>query len=161
MRETQDSSGVEFEARPPGDPEVAPLYAAFIREADDPLEVPVDVEAEIVAGPPADLAPPNGVLFLVRVDGEPAGLGGVRHLDTEVAEVKSMYVASGRRRTGLGRRIIAELEVIAREHGCRATRLDTSRYLTPAVALYRSAGYEEVPDYNGNPKADLWFERAL
>ena len=43
----------------------------------------------------------------------------------------------------------------------RAARLDTSSYLTAAVALYRSAGYTEVADYNGNVKADLWFERSL
>ncbi|HYJ21172.1 MAG TPA: hypothetical protein VEW07_04005, partial [Solirubrobacterales bacterium] len=69
------------------DPEVAPLFDAFIREADGPLGV--DLEAEIAAGPPPELAGPDGVLLLVRVDGEPAGLGGVRHLDTRVAEVKS------------------------------------------------------------------------
>jgi GNAT superfamily N-acetyltransferase len=144
------------------DPAVRLLYADFIREADGPLDPAlVDVEAEIAAGPPANLTPPAGVLMLARVDGDPAGLGGVRHLDTPVAEVKSMYVAPAYRGTGLGRRIIAELERIAVEHECRATRLDTSRYLTPAVTLYRSAGYEEVPDYNGNPKADLWFERRL
>jgi GrpB-like predicted nucleotidyltransferase (UPF0157 family)/GNAT superfamily N-acetyltransferase len=143
------------------DPEALRLYADFIREADDPLQIEVDVEAEIAAGPPPDLTPPDGVLFLVRVDGEPAGLGGVRHLDTEVAEIKSMFVVPARRGRGVGRRIIAELEGVARERGCRATRLDTSEYLTPAVALYRAAGYVEVPDYNGNPKADLWFERRL
>jgi len=49
----------------------------------------------------------------------------------------------------------------ALEHGCRAVRLDTSDYLTPAVGLYRAAGYREVPAYNENPKADLWFERSL
>ena len=138
------------------------LYADFIREADGPLDPSlVDVEAEIAAGPPANLTPPAGVLLLARVDGDPAGLGGVRHLDSPIAEIKSMYVAPAYRGAGLGRRIIDELEAVAREHGCGATRLDTSRYLTPAVALYRAAGYEEVPDYNGNPKADLWFERQL
>jgi GrpB-like predicted nucleotidyltransferase (UPF0157 family) len=152
---------ISFEPAGLDDPEVLRHYADFIREADEPLEIEVDVEAEIAAGPPADLAPPDGVLFLVRVGREPAGLGGVRHLDTEVAEIKSMYVLPARRGRGVGRRIIAELEGVARERGCRATRLDTSAYLTPAVALYRSAGYIEVPDYNGNPKADLWFERAL
>ena len=91
----------------------------------------------------------------------PAGLGGVRHLDTEVAEVKSMYVAPSFRGTGLGRRILSRLDEIALEHGCRAVRLDTSDYLTPAVGLYRAAGYREVPAYNENPKADLWFEREL
>jgi GNAT superfamily N-acetyltransferase len=91
----------------------------------------------------------------------PAGLGGVRHLDTEIAEVKSMYVVPAFRGTGLGRRILTRLDEIASKHGCRAVRLDTSGYLTPAVALYRSAGYREVPAYNENPKADLWFEREL
>jgi GNAT superfamily N-acetyltransferase len=148
------------------DPEVQRLYADFVREADGPLvydraEAGVDLEEEIAKGPPPDLVPPSGLLLLARVDEEPAGLGGVRYLDTEIAEVKSMYVAPAFRGTGLGRRILARLDEIALEHGCRAVRLDTSDYLTPAVGLYHSAGYREVPAYNENPKADLWFERTL
>jgi len=148
------------------DPRVQPLYADFIREADGPLvydreEAGIDLDGEIAKGPPADLVPPNGLLLLALADGKPAGLGGVRHLDTDVAEVKSMYVAPAYRGTGLGRRILDRLDAIALEHGCRAVRLDTSDYLTPAVGLYRAAGYREVPAYNENPKADLWFERSL
>ncbi|HEY8502310.1 MAG TPA: GNAT family N-acetyltransferase, partial [Solirubrobacterales bacterium] len=148
------------------DPQVRALYADFVREADGPLvyerEVAgIDLDEEIAAGPPADLVPPNGTLLIARASGEPAGLGGIRHLDTEIAEVKSMYVAPAFRGTGLGRRILARLDEIALEHGCRAVRLDTSDYLTPAVDLYRSAGFREVPAYNENPKADIWFERSL
>ena len=150
-----------FDRVRPDDPAVAPLFAPFIREADGPLDVDLDIEAEIAAGPPRDLTPPGGGLLLARVDGEPAGLGGVRHLETEVAEVKTMYVAPAYRGRGLARAILAELEAIARTHGCRATRLDTSDYLTSAVALYRAAGYREVPAYNDNVKANLWFERPL
>jgi GNAT superfamily N-acetyltransferase len=147
-------------------PRVRELYADFVREADGPLVYDregagIDLDEEIAKGPPTDLVPPNCVLLLAMVDGEPAGLGGVRHLDTDVAEVKSMYVAPAYRGTGLGRRILARLDEIAAEHGCSAVRLDTSDYLTPAVGLYRSAGYREVPPYNENPKADLWFERVL
>jgi GNAT superfamily N-acetyltransferase len=135
------------------------LYADFIREADGPLGI--DLEAEIAKGPPADLSPPGGVLLLARIEGEPAGLGGVRHLETEVAEIKSMYVTPAFRGRGVARALLAELEAIARRHGCRAARLDTSDYLAEAIRLYRGAGYEEVADYNGNPKASLWFERRL
>jgi GNAT superfamily N-acetyltransferase len=147
-------------------PEVRRLYADFVREADGPLVYDregsgVDLDEEIKKGPPEDLVPPTGVLLLARADGTAAGLGGIRYLNTEVAEVKSMYVVPAFRGTGLGRRILARLDEIAGEHGCRAVRLDTSDYLTPAVGLYRSAGYREVPAYNENPKADLWFERAL
>jgi GNAT superfamily N-acetyltransferase len=143
------------------DPEVLTLFDAFIREADGPLDIDLDIEAEIAAGPPLDLTPPGGVLLLARVGGEPAGLGGVRHLQTEVAEVKSMYVAPAFRGRGLARKLLGELEEIARRHGCRAARLDTSDYLTGAVALYRAGGYREVPSYNANLKANLWFERPL
>lgn len=147
-------------------PEVLALYEPFIREADGPLAYDregagIDLEAEIAAGPPADLVPPNGRFLLARFDGEPAGIGGVRFLDTEAAEVKSMFVSPAHRGRGLGRRLLAELDRIAAAHGCRAVRLDTSAYLTEAVALYRAAGYREVPAYNDNPKADLWFERRL
>jgi GNAT superfamily N-acetyltransferase len=152
---------VEFTPTSPDEPAVRALYEAFIREADGPLDWEIDIEAEIAAGPPRDLASPTGVLLLATVDGKPAGLGGVRHLDTDVAEVKSMYLAPPFRGHGLARSLLAELERIAREHGCRASRLDTSDYLSDAVELYRAAGYREVPDYNANPKADLWFERSL
>jgi GNAT superfamily N-acetyltransferase len=152
------SSDLTLEHVRPDDPEVMALYRDFIHEADGPLEI--DHEAEAAAGPP-ELAPPTGVLLLARVGGEPAAIGGVRHLDTEVAEVKSMYVAPVHRGIGLGRRLLAELDEIAVRHGCRAVRLDTSDYLTEAIALYRSAGYREVPAYNENRKASLWFERPL
>jgi hypothetical protein len=30
-----------------------------------------------------------------------------------------------------------------------------------ARALYAAAGFQEIPDYNGNPRAQVWMERAL
>jgi ribosomal protein S18 acetylase RimI-like enzyme len=150
---------IEFEQVDRDEPIVRRLYADFIRETDEPLGI--DLEPEVAGGPPAELVPPHRVLLLVRVDGEAAGLGGVRHLDTPVAEVKSMYIAPRFRRTGAARELLAELEGIAAARRCRAVRLDTSDYLDAAIALYRSAGYAEVDDYNRNPKANLWFERRL
>jgi GNAT superfamily N-acetyltransferase len=152
-------TNLRFEQIGPGDPRIPPLFADFIRETDGPLGI--DLEPEIAAGPPPDLAPPRGAFLLIEAGGEPAGFGGIRHLDTDVAEVKTMYLAPPHRGKGLAPILLANLEEIAREHGCRAIRLDTSDYLTEAIALYRSAGYREVADYNGNPKANLWFERQL
>jgi GNAT superfamily N-acetyltransferase len=141
------------------DPEVRRLFADFVVEADTPLRI--DLAAAIAAGPPANLEPPHGALLLARVGGEAAGIAGIRHLDTDVAEVKSMYVDPAHRGRGLARQLLAEVEQVAVEHGCTRCRLDTSDYLTGAIALYRSVGYVEVADYNGNKKANLWFEREL
>ncbi len=145
------------------DPAVRALYAPYAREVGVGLttESVAETGAEAAAGPPGDLVPPAGAMLLVRIDGEPAGIGGVRHLDTAVAEIKSMYVSPAHRGLGLGRRILEELHRVAREAGCRAVRLDSNGFLAEAVGLYRAHGYREVADYNGNHRADLWFERDL
>jgi GNAT superfamily N-acetyltransferase len=148
---------VELAPIDPTDPEARALNAALSREA--------DVRAGVERPPPLtisdDLNPPRGLLLAARAGEELAGLGGVRHLDTEVAEIKSMYVPPRWRGAGIGRRLLEVLEGVARDHGCRAVRLDTSRELAEAIGLYRSAGYTEVGDYNGNALADMWFERSL
>ena len=38
-------------------------------------------------------------------------------------------------------------------------RLETHRVLGEAIALYRSAGYEEVPPFNDEHFAHHWFEK--
>ena len=63
---------------------------------------------------------------------------------------------------GLGRALLDALERTAAGLGCDATRLDTpTEQLAEAVALYRSAGYVEIGDYNRNPNATIWMERRL
>ena len=138
------------------------LYRAYIRdEVLGPVGLPVDDDALADEAPPLDLVPPGGEMLLVTFDGEPVAIGGVRGLDTEVAEIKSMYVVPSARGAGLGRQLLARLEQIAAAHGCRAVRLDTATHLTGAIALYRALGYHEIPAYNTGPLADLWFERRL
>jgi ribosomal protein S18 acetylase RimI-like enzyme len=72
-----------------------------------------------------------------------------------------VWVADAARGLGIGRRLLAELEACAAESGGRAVRLETNRALTEAIALYRSAGYVEVPAFNDEPFAHHWFEKTL
>jgi L-amino acid N-acyltransferase YncA len=72
-----------------------------------------------------------------------------------------MWVAPSTRGLGLGRRLLTELERLARDHGARMIRLETHRSLSEAIALYRSAGYHEVPPFNDEPYAHHWFEKRL
>ena len=48
-----------------------------------------------------------------------------------------------------------------RRAGATVVRLETNRDLTEAIALYRSAGYAEVPAFNDEPYAHHWFEKQL
>lgn len=123
--------------------------------------MPVDDETLAEEEPPLDLVPPHGEMLLVTLGGRPAAIGGVRDLDTPVAEVKSMYVVPSGRGRGIAKQLLGRLETIAADRGCQAVRLDTAAHLTAAIALYRAVGYREIPAYHSGPLADLWFERAL
>ena len=50
---------------------------------------------------------------------------------------------------------------MAAAQGAGALRLETNASLVEAIALYRSAGYVEVPRFNDEPYADHWFEKRL
>ena len=89
------------------------------------------------------------------------GCGAVRRLDPDTAEIKRMWVDPGARGLGVGRSLLAALEAAAGELGCRAVRLDTAAPLIEALALYRAAGYVEIPAYNENPYAAHWLEKRL
>jgi ribosomal protein S18 acetylase RimI-like enzyme len=43
----------------------------------------------------------------------------------------------------------------------RAVRLETNKTLVEAIALYRSAGYQEVPAFNDEPYANHWFKKQI
>lgn len=110
---------------------------------------------------PGEMAPPTGLFLIARLRGEPIGCGGLILPTAGPAEIKRMWVAPEARGVGLGRRLLSELERLARESGASAARLDTNRNLTEAIAMYRSSGYEEIPDFNGEPYAHHWFEKRL
>ena len=62
---------------------------------------------------------------------------------------------------GLGRRLLETLEECARDRGADKAHIETSAVLNEALALYRSAGWVEVPRFNDEPFADHWLEKTL
>jgi DNA-binding MarR family transcriptional regulator/GNAT superfamily N-acetyltransferase len=113
---------------------------------------------------PADdheLTPPEGIFLLATIGGEPAGCGAVKFHGDDPAEIKRMWVAPAMRGTGLGRRILHELEGHAAASGARTVRLETNRTLHEAISMYRAVGYREVAAFNDEPYAHHWFEKIL
>jgi DNA-binding MarR family transcriptional regulator/GNAT superfamily N-acetyltransferase len=130
----------------------AELQRRFDRGFDPALSIPA-VDAE--------LRPPAGLLVVASLHTDPVGCGALKYHGDGPAELKRMWVAESARGLGLGRRLLAELESHAAEHGAAAIRLETNDSLVEAISLYRSAGYEEVAAFNDEPYADHWFEKSL
>jgi GNAT superfamily N-acetyltransferase len=145
----------EFRVCDPARPPASNLIAAVLAEYDA-------VAGRALSGGPSatpeDFSPPGGAFVVGTVEDVPACGGGVKALGGGIAELKRMYVAPRFRGRGLGRALLGALEDAARDLGHGVARLDCQVATWP---LYRTAGYRQIPDYNGNPHADTWGEKRL
>jgi GNAT superfamily N-acetyltransferase len=108
-----------------------------------------------------EMAPPTGAFLVLYASGEPVACGGVKQLAADTGEIKRMFVTAVARGRGYGRVLLGALEDAARELGYPRMRLDTGSRQPEGLALYRSAGYTEIPRYNDNAYAGYWFEKDL
>jgi DNA-binding MarR family transcriptional regulator/GNAT superfamily N-acetyltransferase len=135
-------------------------FLSYFAELNERFEAGFDPRRSISADD-HELVEPRGLVLVARLLEEPIGCGALKLHGRAPAEIKRMWVSPAARGLGLGRRMLRGLEEHARQRGATATRLETNRALTEAIALYRSSGYVEVAPFNDEPYAHHWFEKEL
>lgn len=151
---------VDIRATDPTHPDARYCLREYYLELDRRSESGFDPAAGISADP-HELRPPLGAFLVAYLHGEPVGCGAVKHRPGAPAEIKRMWVAESARGRGVARRMLSELEDRASRSGASVARLETNQTLVEAIAMYRSAGYDEVPAFNDEPFAHHWFEKRL
>jgi putative acetyltransferase len=112
---------------------------------------------------PGEYAPPQGRLILCRFNGAAAGCIALKSLGGDICEMKRLFVRPQFRGKGLGMVLGGRIVEEARHIGYKAMRLDTiAGKMEPAIALYRSLGFREIPPYYDNPIPNAaYFELEL
>ncbi len=154
------AASVEITPVDPEHPDAQYCLAEYVAELNRRSERGFDPSAGATALP-HEVRPPAGQFFVAYLHGEPVGCGAVKHHPGAPAELKRMWIAPAARGLGLGRRLLETLEACAVAGGARVAHIETGGVLTEALALYRSAGWVEVPAFNDEPYADHWLEKAL
>lgn len=135
-----------------------------LREAILTYFEPTQWEATLAALPEIH-ARPKGAMLLATVCDEPAGCIMYREMAPGVAEVKRLFVIPSARGRGIGQALVSDMLARAAKDGYRHVRLDTARFLTAAIAVYRKAGFRECAAPRGAPHgADdvaIFMERRL
>ncbi len=93
--------------------------------------------------------PPKGVFYLVRVGNKLAGMGGLRRLSKDVAEIKRIYFRPYFRGMKLGESMLKRLIGDARSFGYSSLCLDTGPFMASAQRLYESNGFLDCNAYEG------------
>ena len=160
VRRLLTTATIEIRRVDPDGADARSCLRAYFAELDRRSESGFDAAAGISAEP-HEVTPPAGLFLVAYLRGEPVGCGAVKHHPGEASEIKRMWVAEPARGLGIARRILAELESDAVTSGASMAHLETNKTLVEAIALYRSAGYVEVPAFNEEPFAHHWFEKQL
>ena len=135
-----------------------------------------ELEAELAAEYPPEqrhglaldaIFQPHVRFFVARLDGAPAGCGGVALFDG-FAEVKRMYVRAGARGRGVADALLSRLEAEARANARSMLRLETGDRQLAAMRFYERAGFRRCAafgDYTTMAPhriaTSIFFEKAI
>jgi GNAT superfamily N-acetyltransferase len=93
--------------------------------------------------------PPRGIFYLASIDDQIAGMGGVRSIGKDIAEMKRVYVRPEYRGQGVGSLLVRRLLGDALAFGYRRVCLDSAPFQQSAHRIYEAAGFRECKPYPG------------
>ena len=141
-----------------GDPErdrsaIHDLFREYLAWANARLSEEYGIDFDVDAWVQRDMEtleiflPPHGRLLLSTEGAQATGIACMKRIGEDMLEIKRMYVRPAFRRRGIGRALLAALLAEARAMGHATVRLDSARFMAPAHALHRSAGFREIAPY--------------
>jgi ribosomal protein S18 acetylase RimI-like enzyme len=95
--------------------------------------------------------PPEGVFYLIYLEGQVAGMCGLRRVGArqDLAEIKRLYVRPAYRGLQIGDAALQKLLADAAAFGYRSVCLDTAPFMQAAQRLYAAHGFVDCAAYEG------------
>lgn len=94
------------------------------------------------------LKPPEGIIYMIEVDGELAGTGAIKKLRDDIGELKRMYIRPKYRGRGFGKMLLNKVLEAGEQFGRKSFLLDTPPFAFAAHHIYRSAGFTDISEYH-------------
>lgn len=111
---------------------------------------------------PQKIIDAGGQILMAYVDDEPVGCCALLRMDEGSFEVAKMAVTLHHQGRGFGRAVLAATIDEARKLGAKRLYLETNSSLAPAIALYKSLGFRDIPAHpSPYVRADVFMEMVL
>lgn len=122
-------------------------------------------DMDVLGDPQGKIIDKGGAVFMAELDGACVGCCALIAMDDGGYELAKMTVAEAARGMGLGRKLMDAAVDFAVGKGATRLYLETNSALGPALGLYRTAGFTDLPDerrpVTEYARADVFMERWL
>jgi putative acetyltransferase len=116
-------------------------------------------DREALGDPQGKIIAKGGLIFIAERNGDPVGCAALLRMDDGGFELAKMAVADHAKGGGIGRKLIDTCIEAARAAGAHRVYLESSSVLAPALSLYRSAGFVDLPPApTPYARCDVWME---
>lgn len=138
--------------------DVVRLWRAYLEWANGQLEERFGFRLSTSKSIAADVstidkfAPPAGRLLLACDGDDVVGVGCLKRIRGDTAEIKRMYVDPQQRGRGVGRALLDSLLAAGREQGYSRVLLDSAAFMEDGHRLYRSVGFVDAP---AHPESEI------
>lgn len=108
------------------------------------------------------MADPSTTVFVAREDGAAIGCGALKRHGS-IGEVKRMYTRPSHQGRGVGRRVVEEIEKLARTEGLTQLVLETGDKHPAAYRVYERAGFRRCGPVLDYPDTgwSVFYEKPL
>jgi ribosomal protein S18 acetylase RimI-like enzyme len=119
-------------------------------------------DEKVLSDPQGEIIDKGGMIFYAQYNNTIVGTVSLLKIDDATFELTKMAVSDGNQGLGIGKKLIKHCLNEAKEKGIQKLILYSNRKLLPAIHLYESFGFIEIPVEEGvYERADIKMEKIL
>jgi N-acetylglutamate synthase-like GNAT family acetyltransferase len=116
-------------------------------------------DERVLSDPQGEIIDKGGMIFYARCNEKIVGTVSLLQIDSTTFELSKMAVSDGNQGLGIGKKLMSHCLTVAKLNGIKKLILYSNRILLPALHLYESFGFKEIPVEAGvYERADIKME---
>lgn len=119
-------------------------------------------DKKVLSDPQGEIIDKGGMIFYAQYNSQIVGTVSLLKIDSTTFELSKMAVSDGNQGLGIGKKLLEHCLNEAKAKGIQKLILYSNRKLLPAIHLYESFGFIEIPVEEGvYERADIKMEKIL
>nr|WP_315153564.1 GNAT family N-acetyltransferase [uncultured Flavobacterium sp.] len=119
-------------------------------------------DEKVLSDPQGEIIDKGGIIFYTQYNNKIVGTASLVKIDAVTFELSKMAVSEGNQGLGIGKKLLEHCLNEAKTKGIQKLILYSNRKLLPAIHLYESFGFTEIPVEEGvYERADIKMEKII